>query len=200
MSDSRSWKFNEQLPEAFYDALAYVIPASLLFLALNRLFHLKQFLEGFIDFEKDSIVAEVIIGLIVLGILYLVGQFMTSISYFAIALPVVRMQKKLFSDSSANHFSIMNSWFEVRAKNNTGITSEISKRLGRWVMSRNVTFLSFILSIICLLVRDFHMLIISVACFILAIIDFWIRTLWLQDSFNIVLGKAEKSNNKTVKT
>ena len=190
MPDKRSGSIHELLPESFYDLLAYVVPSALFVVAILGSLEPEKVKTWIAHCTLDSTVYEILIGFFIFGALYLSGQVATSFSYFVVALPV-RWVLRLFMPSFKDrNFGLLERWFAVRKTCVPGVRSEMSKRLARWVMSRNVVFFGLVLIPFSAVNADTVLLLVSLFCTGIFLFDFAVRTTWVEQSFDVVLPAA----------
>ncbi|MCP4548153.1 MAG: hypothetical protein GY835_16945 [bacterium] len=187
MSELKTWRFYDQLPESFYDALAYVLPASLFCLALEHLFGLSRIFSSLFGESDTSLAKGIVVGFFLFGLFYVVGQFTTSLSYITLAEIVIRVRRRRNKNERKSKYFIMDRWFAIRANAEPGTVAEISKRLARWILGRNVAFLSLVLVIIAGFSENWTTMGICGGLVVIGIVDFWIRTSWIISSMEIVL-------------
>ena len=187
MGSADSTDFNKVLPESFYDLLAYIIPFSYFIGSLIYLIEGEIPLSKINSFTPDSVFFQALLSLIGLGLMYVGGQVATSLSFFIISRPVSWILHKL-KKLSSNKFSIIEFWFEIRTQNTPSVQAEIAKRIGRWVMTRNIAFLSLILIFYSGFAAGCSFIFVFISIFIVSLIDFSIRTVWLERSFKETLA------------
>jgi len=187
MSKEAFGSITDLMPESFYDLLAYVVPASFFSIGLAYVSGWLPLNSPLFGASDKSIIADALIGFIIFGAMYFIGQVATSSSFYIVAVPIRWVLAKRNASLWKADNRIVERWFAIRGVGKANEVAEVSKRLARWVMSRNVVFFSTILGILCLARGNTQILFVCSVCFIIGLIDFTIRTSWLQRSFESVL-------------
>jgi hypothetical protein len=135
------------IPDIFFDALAYLLPASLLFIGMMTIPSaigaslVNAYLNLGASFDR------LIVILLGVGILYVVGQMLTHFSYDVILRPLIKMadwrDKQGFARSDIEW---MADYTFIRHKD-AALGLEISKRYARTIMSRNNALVALLLVI-----------------------------------------------------
>ena len=155
------------IPDIFFDALAYILPASLLFIGVMIIPSsvgaplIKAYLNLGALFDRFIVV------LMGLGIFYIVGQLLTHFSYDLILVPL----RKLAVWRNNGHFTKsdidwMADYTFVRHKDAT-LGLEISKRYARTIMTRNNALVALLLIVISIVSYQWIGLIASGVLFLL---------------------------------
>jgi hypothetical protein len=155
------------IPDIFFDALAYVLPASLLFIGVMIIPSsigaplVNAYLNLGASFDRFIVI------LFGIGLLYIVGQLLTHFSYDVILSPLRRLadwkQEKDFSQSDIDW---MADYTFIRHKD-AALGMEISKRYARTIMSRNNALVALLLMITSVLSRQWIGLAVSGILFVL---------------------------------
>jgi hypothetical protein len=155
------------IPDIFFDALAYILPASLLFIGVMTISSsiggrlVKAYLDLGASFDRFIVV------LFGLGIFYIIGQLLTHFSYDLILVPL----RKLAVWRNNDHFTKsdidwMADYTFVRHKDAT-LGLEISKRYARTIMTRNNALVAILLIVISIVSLQWIALIASGILFLL---------------------------------
>jgi len=155
------------IPDIFFDALAYVMPASLLFIGAMLIPSsigsplVNAYLNLGASFDRFIVV------LFGIGILYIVGQLLTHFSYDVILRPL-RALASWRKDEAFGKSDIdwMADYTFIRHKD-AALGLEISKRYARTIMSRNNALVALLLVITSLLSNQWLWLIVSGILFLL---------------------------------
>jgi hypothetical protein len=155
------------IPDIFFDALAYIMPASLLFIGVMTIPSsvgaplVNAYLNLGASFDRFIVV------LFGIGILYIVGQLLTHFSYDVILRPLQKVAEwrkdKNFTDSDIEW---MSDYTFIRHKD-AALGLEISKRYARTIMSRNNALVALLLMITSVLSSQWIGLLISGLLFLL---------------------------------
>ena len=155
------------IPDIFFDALAYILPASLLFIGVMIIPSsvggplVEAYLNLGASFDRFIVV------LFGIGLLYIVGQLLTHFSYDVVLRPLrwlaARRNQKEFARSD---IAWMADYTFIRHKD-AALGLEISKRYARTIMSRNNALVALILMVVSLLSRQWIGLIASGVLFLL---------------------------------
>ena len=142
------------IPDIFFDALAYILPASLLFIGVMTIPSsigaplVNAYLNLGASFDRFVVI------LFGIGILNIVGQLLTHYSYDVILRPLQRMaalrNRKEFVTSDIDW---MADYTFIRHKDAV-LGMEISKRYARTIMSRNNALVALLLMVISVLSRQ----------------------------------------------
>ena len=155
------------IPDIFFDALAYLLPASLLFIGVMIIPSsigaplVNAYLNLGASFDRFVVV------LFGIGILNIVGQLLTHYSYDVILRPL----RKLAASRNANEFAKsdidwMADYTFIRHKDAV-LGMEISKRYARTIMSRNNALVALLLMITSILSRQWVGLTVCAILFLL---------------------------------
>ena len=135
------------IPDIFFDALAYLLPASLLFLGVMIIPSsigaplVNAYLNLGASFDRFVVI------LFGVGLLYILGQLLTHFSYDVILRPLqmfaVWRKEKDFARSDIDW---MQDYTFIRHKD-AALGMEISKRYARTIMSRNNALVALLLMI-----------------------------------------------------
>lgn len=155
------------IPDIFFDALAYLLPASLLFLGVmiipssigaplvNAYLNLGASLDRFV------------VILFGIGILYIVGQLLTHFSYDVILRPLRRVAAwRNQEDFAHSDIAWMADYTFIRHKD-AALGLEISKRYARTIMSRNNALVALLLMVTSILSSQWIGLTVSGIMFLL---------------------------------
>ena len=142
------------IPDIFFDALAYLLPASLLFVGMMIIPSslgsplVNAYLNLGASFDRFIVI------LFGIGILYIIGQLLTHFSYDVILRPLRKVaawrNEKAFARSDIEW---MADYTFIRHKD-AALGLEISKRYARTIMSRNNALVALLLVIVSLLSRQ----------------------------------------------
>ena len=155
------------IPDIFFDALAYILPASLLFIGVMTIPSsigtplVNAYLSLGASFDRFIVV------LFGIGILYILGQLITHFSYNVILRPL-RKLASLRKDEAFTRSDIdwMADYTFIRHKD-AALGLEISKRYARTIMSRNNALVALLLAITSLISVQWIGLIICGVLFLL---------------------------------
>lgn len=149
------------IPDIFFDALAYMLPASLLFIGIMTLTPsmgsplVRAYLALGASFDRFIVV------LLGIGLFYIIGQLLTHFSYELILRPLRR-----FASWRNNHeftesdIEWMADYTFIRHKD-AALGLEISKRYARTIMSRNNALAALLLMVTSVVGRQWIGLIVS---------------------------------------
>ncbi len=135
----------QMIPDLFFDAFAYILPASFLFLGVMIIpsFIGRPLLDAYLNL--GAVFDRFIVILLGLGLLYIVGQLLTHFSYGVILAP---LRKLAVWRNAAGFVKSDIEWMAdyafIRHKDAT-LGLEISKRYARTIMSRNNALVSLLL-------------------------------------------------------
>jgi len=149
------------IPDIFFDALAYMLPASLLFIGVMTLTPslgsplVRAYLALGASFDRFIVV------LLGVGLFYIIGQLLTHFSYQLILRPLRNFaswrQNKEFTESDIEW---MADYTFIRHKD-AALGLEISKRYARTIMSRNDALVALLLMVTSVVGRQWIGLIVS---------------------------------------
>ena len=178
------------IPDIFFDALAYLLPASLLFLGVMTIPSsigsplVNAYLNLGASFDRFVVI------LFGIGMLYIIGQLLTHFSYDVILRPLRKVaawrKEKEFASSDIEW---MADYTFIRHKD-AALGLEISKRYARTIMSRNNALVCFLLMILSLISSQWIGLMVSGVLFLL----FSSRGLWGTE----VLLALSQGNDKRI--
>lgn len=136
------------IPDIFFDALAYVLPASLLFIGVMIIPSsigaplVNAYLSLGASFDRFIVI------LFGVGILYIVGQMLTHFSYDLILRPLRKIAEwRQARDFTHSDIDWMADYTFIRHKD-AALGLEISKRYARAIMSRNNALAALLLMIL----------------------------------------------------
>jgi hypothetical protein len=142
------------IPDIFFDALAYLLPASLLFLGVMIIPSsigaplVNAYLNLGASFDRFNVI------LFGIGILYILGQLLTHFSYDVILRPLRRVADwRNEKDFAGSDIDWMADYTFIRHKD-AALGIEISKRYARTIMSRNNALVALLLMITSILSRQ----------------------------------------------
>ncbi len=139
--------FLQMIPDLFFDAFAYILPASYLFLGVMIIpsFIGKPLLDAYLNL--GAVFDRFIVILLGIGLLYIIGQLLTHFSYDVILAPlrIVATWRKADGFTSSD-IDWMADYTFIRHKD-AALGLEISKRYARTIMSRNNALVSLLLMI-----------------------------------------------------
>ena len=155
------------IPDIFFDALAYLLPASLFFLGVMTIPSsigsplVNAYLNLGASFDRFVVI------LFGIGMLYILGQLLTHFSYDVILRPLQKLaewrNEKVFAKSDIEW---MADYTYIRHKD-AALGLEISKRYARTILSRNNALVAFLLLLTSLISRQWMWLTVSGALFLL---------------------------------
>jgi hypothetical protein len=155
------------IPDIFFDALAYILPSSLLLIGIMTISSSigGQLVAAYLDLGASF--DRFIVVLFGIGILYIVGQLITHFSYDLILRPLRKLaswrKDKEFAKSDIEWMA--DSTF-IRHKD-AALGLEISKRYARTIMSRNNALVALLLMVVALISNQWVGLIVSGILFLL---------------------------------
>lgn len=133
------------IPDIFFDALAYLLPASLLFLGVMIIPSsvgaplVNAYLNLGASFDRFVVI------LFGIGILYIIGQLLTHFSYDVILRPLRKWAAwREEKDFARSDIEWMADYAFIRHKD-AALGMEISKRYARTIMSRNNALVALLL-------------------------------------------------------
>ena len=155
------------IPDIFFDALAYLLPASLLFLGVMIIPSsigaplVNAYLNLGASFDRFVVI------LFGIGILYIVGQLLTHFSYDVILRPLRRVADwRNQEDFARSDIDWMADYTFIRHKD-AALGLEISKRYARTIMSRNNALVALLLMVTSILSSQWIELTVSGIMFLL---------------------------------
>lgn len=155
------------IPDIFFDALAYLLPASLLFLGVMIIPSsigaplVNAYLNLGASFDRFVVI------LFGIGILYILGQLLTHFSYDLILSPLRRVAAwRKDKDFARSDIDWMADYTFIRHKD-VGLGMEISKRYARTIMSRNNALVALLLMVTSILSSQWIGLTVSGVLFLL---------------------------------
>jgi hypothetical protein len=139
------------IPDIFFDALAYILPASLLFIGVMTIPSsvgsplVNAYLNLGASFDRFIVV------LFGIGLLYIVGQLLTHFSYDVILRPLRKLAEwRKVKEFARSDIEWMADYTFIRHKD-AALGLEISKRYARTIMSRNNALVALLLMVTSLL-------------------------------------------------
>lgn|SRR5215207_509823 len=155
------------IPDIFFDALAYLLPASLLFIGVMTIPSslggplVSAYLNLGASFDRFIVV------LLGIGILYITGQLLTHFSYDVILRPLRTLASwRKNKDFSNSDIEWMADYTFIRHKD-AALGLEISKRYARTIMSRNNALVAMLLMITSIVSQQWVGLTVSGILFVL---------------------------------
>jgi len=155
------------IPDIFFDALAYILPASLLFIGVMIIPSsigsplVNAYLNLGASFDRFIVV------LFGIGLLYIVGQLLTHFSYDLILRPLRKLADwRNVKEFAGSDIDWMADYTFIRHKD-AALGLEISKRYARTIMSRNNALVSLLLMVTSLLSSQWIGLTVSGILFLL---------------------------------
>lgn len=155
------------IPDIFFDALAYLLPASLLFIGVMVIPSsvgaplVRAYLNLGASFDRFVVI------LFGIGILNIVGQLLTHFSYDLILRPLQMLAAwRNVKDFDSSDLAWMADYAFIRHKDAV-LGMEISKRYARTIMSRNNALVALLLSLLSIASRQWIGLIASGILFLL---------------------------------
>jgi hypothetical protein len=155
------------IPDIFFDALAYLLPSSLLFLGIMIIPSsigaplVNAYLNLGASFDRFVVI------LFGIGLLYILGQLLTHFSYDLILRPLQKVaawrEEKDFAKSDIDW---MADYTFIRHKD-AALGMEISKRYARTIMSRNNALVALVLMVTSILSNQWIGLAVSGVLFVL---------------------------------
>jgi hypothetical protein len=156
----------QMIPDIFFDALAYILPSSLLLIGVMTISSsigsqlVAAYLELGASFDRFIVV------LFGIGILYIVGQLITHFSYDVILRPL----RKLASWRNDKEFAKSDiEWMAdyTFIRHDAALGMEFSKRYARTIMSRNNALVALLLMIVSIVSNQWAGLTVSGVLFLL---------------------------------
>jgi hypothetical protein len=155
------------IPDIFFDALAYLLPASLLFLGVMVIPSsigaplVNAYLNLGASFDRFVVI------LFGIGILYILGQLLTHFSYDLILRPLRALAVwRKSGDFARSDIDWMADYTFIR-HSDAALGMEISKRYARTIMSRNNALVALLLMLTSILSRQWIGLSVSGILFLL---------------------------------
>lgn len=155
------------IPDIFFDALAYILPASLLFIGMMIIPSsigstlINAYLNLGASFDRFVVI------LFGIGILNIVGQLLTHFSYDVILRPLRKVAAwRKEKDFRGSDIDWMADYTFIRHKNAV-LGMEISKRYARTIMSRNNALVCLLLMATSIASRQWIWLIVTGILFLL---------------------------------
>jgi len=155
------------IPDIFFDALAYILPSSLLFIGIMTVSSSlgSQMLTAYLDLGASF--DRFIIILLGIGILYILGQLITHFSYDVILRPLRKLASwRNDKEFAKSDIEWMADYTFIRHKD-AALGLEISKRYARTIMSRNNALVALLLMIVSIVSNQWVALAVSGAFFLL---------------------------------
>ncbi len=157
----------QMIPDLFFDAFAYILPASFLFIGVMIIpsFIGKPLLDAYLNL--GAVFDRFVVILLGLGLLYIVGQLLTHFSYDVIFRPLRRLAAwRNAANFTRSDIDWMADYAFIRHKD-AALGLEISKRYARTIMARNNALVSLLLMITSIVSIQWIGLTISIILFIL---------------------------------
>jgi hypothetical protein len=155
------------IPDIFFDALAYLMPASLLFIGVMIIPSsvgaplVNAYLNLGASFDRFVVV------LLGIGMLYVTGQLLTHFSYDVVLRPLRKVAAwRNNKDFAGSDIEWMADYTFIRHRD-AALGLEISKRYARTIMSRNNALVALLLMIISIVSAQWIGLIASAILFLL---------------------------------
>lgn len=155
------------IPDLFFDAFAYILPASLLFFGVMIIPSSigKPLLDAYLSLGASF--DRFVVILLGIGLLYILGQMLTHFSYDVILGPLRKLAAWRNVTGFANSdLEWMADYTFIRHKDAT-LGLEISKRYARTIMSRNNALVALLLMILSVLSTQWIGLTVSGILFLL---------------------------------
>jgi len=187
------------LPEMFYDLLAYTTPSAIFlsFLAIINNVDISSIIRPLN--ELDSFIFETLSAFLIFGALYFIGQICTTVSYYIIANPSIRISKKIDGHNNANDIFIK-SVFKIKISAPPDVGAKIMKRYARWVLSRNMVVFSGILFVNSIVKSNNSFILLTGLIFVLSAWDSWGRLHAVSDESKAVCKIINEQNaNQSIK-
>ena len=135
------------IPDIFFDALAYLLPASLFFIGVMIIPSSagRPLVEAYLSLGASF--DRFVVILFAVGILYILGQLLTHFSYDVVLRPLRKLAGWRNQDEFArSDIDWMSDYTFIRHKD-AALGLEISKRYARTIMSRNNALVALLLMI-----------------------------------------------------
>ena len=155
------------IPDIFFDALAYLLPASLFFIGIMIIPSSvgRPLVEAYLGLGASF--DRFVVVLFAIGVLYILGQLLTHFSYDVVLRPLRRLAGRRNQDEFArSDIDWMSDYTFIRHKDAT-LGLEISKRYARTIMSRNNALVALLLMITSLISRQWMGLLVTGIMFLL---------------------------------
>ena len=155
------------IPDIFFDALAYLLPASLFFIGIMIIPSSvgRPLVEAYLGLGASF--DRFVVVLFAIGVLYILGQLPTHFSYDVVLRPLRRLAGRRNQDEFArSDIDWMSDYTFIRHKDAT-LGLEISKRYARTIMSRNNALVALLLMITSLISRQWMGLLVTGIMFLL---------------------------------
>lgn len=184
MSEIKLENLSKVLPEGFYDAIAYII--SSVYFLIGYLYSTDRLIGFKLPNLQTSWVIDLMLVFLIIGGLYVAGTIITTFSYWVIFKPykwiLIKINRSKY-DVSFGYWGTKNLEWRIIFP---GIIPELTKRYARLIMVRNVAFVSLIMTIYQFFLDNYNFIFLWI--FIITLITFLIRAVWLEENY-IALGK-----------
>lgn len=171
------------IPELFYDGVAYALPG--LYLILGMAFNFDKFSNFKVDEIEflENFLIDLLLVIVCLGILYLVGQILTTFSsYLVWKMPSWIISKLYRKKRKSKNIDWYKGYRFLEVKN-PHVAILVTKRYARWIASRNIVLASFILLVISIFMNDSYIFVYLGILFVFSI-DAGLRKTWLDNYIN----------------
>jgi hypothetical protein len=155
------------IPDIFFDALAYLLPASLLFLGVMTIPSSigRPLVDAYLSLGAS--LDRFVVILFGIGMLYIIGQLLTHFSYDLILRPLRALAaRRKEKDFARSDIEWMADYTFIRHKD-AALGLEISKRYARTIMSRNNALVALLLTVTSLISAQWIGLAASAVLFLL---------------------------------
>lgn len=135
------------IPDIFFDALAYILPASLLFIGVMTIPSSvgRPLVDAYLNLGASF--DRFVVLLLGMGILYIIGQLLTHFSYNVIVRPLQKLaERRNNKEFAESDIAWMADYTFIRHKD-AALGLEISKRYARTIMSRNNALVALLLMV-----------------------------------------------------
>jgi len=177
-----------ELPEGFYDGLAYIIPATYLLIGVELLYGFLFPWTHYYFSIKPSWVIDLLLALGILGGLYLVGQILTVFSYYLILIPL-----HIIGFYEGETWYKKYRWIEVEL---SSVSLLVTKRYARWMSSLNMALSSMILIVLSLITEEYTYAVVFLLMSVVFVFDLAVRYRWLQDYVDTIIQVAEEQSRR----
>jgi len=179
-------RFYSGLPEAFYDGLAYVIPAAYLTIGIELLYGVFNDWVTIYLSRNQPFIVDLFIAFIVLGGLYIVGQLLTTCSYYILHCPLKRIHREE-NENWYNDYRRIEIEFPA-------VSLLLTKRYARWMSARNVALSSILLVVLSLFGKQYLCVMIFGLIALLFLFDLVVRYRWLKNYISTIISQAGNKN------
>lgn len=185
------------LPEAFFDALAYVVPGCFLMIGMAFSFQSLGEQMGTFLSSTSSVLIDLLLVVVVVEAAYLVGQLLTTFSWFTVYRPLKWCQDRLRSRSGAKGGESRSNWYEDYRRiqiQHPAISPLVTKRYARWMAARNIALASLVLVVVNLLTREWCLVLCFVLLFAGFMVDVIVRKQWLDGYINTIMKVTDEQD------